>query len=43
MNLLDHHAPLKKKILRANNAQSITKKHRRLWKDLSLKKVIGKF
>ena len=28
MNLLDHHAPLKKKILRANNAPYITKKLR---------------
>ena len=26
MNLLDHHAPLKRKILRANNTQYITKK-----------------
>ena len=29
MNLLDHHAPLKKKILRANNAPHITKKLRK--------------
>ena len=29
MNLLDHHAPLKKKILRANNAPYITKKLRK--------------
>ena len=26
MDLLDHHVPLKKKILRANNAPYITKK-----------------
>ena len=29
MNLLDHHAPLKKKILRANNAPYIIKKLRK--------------
>ena len=29
MNLLDHHEPLKKKILRANNAPYITKKLRK--------------
>ena len=29
MNLLDNHAPLKKKIFRANNAPYITKKLRR--------------
>ena len=29
MNFLDHHAPLKKKILRANNAPYITKKLRK--------------
>ena len=30
MNLLDYHAPLKRKILRANNAQYITKKLRKV-------------
>ena len=29
MRLLDHHAPLKKKVLRANNAPYITKKLRK--------------
>ena len=29
MNLLDHHTPLKKKILRANNAPYITEKLRK--------------
>ena len=29
MNLLDHHAPLEKKILRANNALYMTKKLRK--------------
>ena len=29
MNLLDHHAPLKKKVLRANNEPYITKKLRK--------------
>ena len=29
MNLPDHHAPLKEKILRANNAPCITKKRRK--------------
>ena len=29
MNLLEHHAPLKKKILRANNVPYITKKLRK--------------
>ena len=36
MNLLDHHSPLQKKVLRANNAPYITKKR------LSLKTFIGK-
>ena len=43
MNLLDHHAPLKKKILRANNAPYITKKlTKAIMKRFSLKTFIGK-
>ena len=30
MNLLDHHVPLKKKVLRSNNAPYITKKLRKV-------------
>ena len=42
MNLLDYHTPLKNTILRADNAPYIIKKLGELWKDLSLKKFIGK-
>ena len=42
-NLLDHHAPLKKQILRANNAPYITAKIRKeIMKNVSLKTFIGK-
>ena len=43
MNWLDHHEPLKKKILRANNAPYITKKlTKAIMKRFSLKTFIGK-
>ena len=41
MNLLDHHATLKKKTLRANNSPYITKKLRKTI-DLNLKTFIVK-
>ena len=40
MRLLDHHAPLKKKVLRANNAPYITKKLRKaIMKRSQLEKI----